>query len=101
MNKQQAMEHLALRWRQLFAKLAAGQDVPPSQRLRLEGMMEMLVLLGLAQQSELDGALSRAYRGVFHVDLADEFGADWRQFYPFPQIPGNQQRAPVFTSTPD
>ena len=41
------------------------------------------------------------FREVFRAELNDEFGSDWRRFYPFPQIPGYQQRAPVFPSTAD
>ena len=101
MHRQKALEQYALRLRKLFAQLAAGQDVPPSQRLRLEGMMETLVLLQLTSPDELDTVLASIYREIFKVELTDDLGEDWRTFYSFPQIPGYQRRAPVFPTTPD
>ena len=44
---------LELRWQRMFTALAEGGDVPPSGRLRAEGMMEAAVLLGLATAEEI------------------------------------------------
>jgi hypothetical protein len=41
------------------------------------------------------------YRQAFGRTLADDFGDDWREFYPFPQIPAMGRRAPVYPSTRD
>ena len=92
---------LEKRWREMFGALAEGADVPPAQRLRAEGIMEAAVLLELAGEEDLLAAMDACYRDAFGRDLADDFGADWREFYPFPQIPAVMRRAPVYPSTPD
>jgi hypothetical protein len=89
------------RWRDMFAALAAGEDLPPAQRLRTEGMMEAAVLLGLAPQDEVDGAMDSCFREAFGESLSQRFGPDWREFYPYPQIPAFAARAPVYPSAPD
>ncbi|MBP6683566.1 MAG: hypothetical protein KA159_09650 [Halioglobus sp.] len=94
-------EELTRRWAAMFAALAAGDDVPPSLRLRAEGVMEAALLLGAASPQELDRAMDDCYRQAFGRTLADDFGADWREFYPFPQIPAMGRRAPVYPSTRD
>jgi hypothetical protein len=92
---------LELRWRDMFTALAAGDDVPPARRLRAEGMMEAAVLLGIASADELVQSMDRCYRAAFGRGLAESFGDDWQDFFPFPQIPAMAQRAPVYPSTPD
>lgn len=87
------------RWRTMFAALAAGDDVPPSQRLRAEGMMEAAALLGIATPDALVDAMECCYRAVFGCGLDDAFGEDWQVFFPFPQIPAMSKRAPVYPST--
>lgn len=89
------------RWRVMFRALAAGDDAPPSLRLRAEGMMEAAVLLGLAGEDELLAAMDSCYQEAFGSGLEEDFGQDWRAFYPFPQIPAMGRRAPVFPSTSD
>ena len=96
-KKHQALEELQRRWRDIFSSLAGGQDVPPSQRLRAEGMMETLVLLELATEAELGEALADCYLECFGTPLED----DWQEWFPFPQVPGFGRRAPVYPSTPD
>jgi len=95
------LDELEKRWRAMFADLAGGDDVAPGRRLRAEGMMEAAVLLQLAPEEELDRALGRCFRAAFGHGLDAEFGADWREFYPFPQIPAVGRRAPVYPSTRD
>ena len=51
----------------LYRQLAAGLDAPPSDRLRLEGMLETAHLLELAATEELDELLRSAYRESFAV----------------------------------
>jgi hypothetical protein len=95
------LNELQTRWRDMFAALAAGDDLPPGPRLRTEGMMEAALLQQLATEEELLDAMQHCYQAAFGRSLAEEFGADWRDFYPFPQIPAMAARAPVFPSTAD
>ena len=85
----------------MFSALAAGDDVPPGQRLRAEGMMEAALLLDAASVQELDRAMDDCYRQAFGRGIDEDFGADWREFYPFPQVPAMGRRAPVYPSTRD
>ena len=83
----------------MFSALAAGDDVPLSLRLRAEGIMEAALLTRVASSEELDRAMGECYQAAFERSLEEDFGADWRQFYPFPQIPAMGRRAPVYPST--
>ena len=94
---EQALAELEQRWQLIFQRLAGGSEVPPTQRLRAEGFMEALVALGLATESDLQAALERHYRDAFGEPLP----GDWRELFPFPQVPGFGQRAPVYPSTSD
>ena len=89
------------RWSQMFAALAGGGDVPPALRLRTEGMMEAAALLGMATEDELLLAMGERYQFAFGRGIAEDFGEDWRDFYPFPQIPAMGRRAPVYPTTND
>ena len=93
----QARQELESRWRQMFTALADGGEVPPSRRLRTEGMMETLVLLDLATEAELQDAMAAIYSDCYGESLPE----DWRELFPFPQIPGFGRRAPVYPSTKD
>jgi len=95
------LRELQTRWRDMFTALAAGDDLPPGPRLRTEGMMEAAVLQELATEEVLLGVMQDCYQAAFGRSLAEDFGADWRDFYPFPQIPAMAARAPVFPSTAD
>jgi len=92
---------LEQRWQSMFAALAGGDDVPPAQRLRAEGMMEAAVLLGIATPAALLASMDRCYGEAFGRGISVEFGADWQEFFPFPQIPAMARRAPVYPSTRD
>ena len=92
---------LSTRWTEIFEALVAGEDVPPTSRLRTEGMMEAAVLTGQATSDELSQAMSACYLAVFGRTISKDFGDNWREFYPFPQIPAVGQRAPVYPSTRD
>jgi hypothetical protein len=98
---QDLLQELKTRWNIMFTALAAGDDVAPSLRLRAEGLMEAALLTGAASAEELDAAMDECYRQAFGQTLADDFGDDWRGFYPFPQIPAMGRRAPVYPSTRD
>ena len=95
------LNELEGRWKQMFIALAAGDDAPPSLRLRAEGLMEAALLTGLASPEEIDAAMDDCYRQAFGQSLTEDFGDDWRGFYPFPQIPAMGRRAPVYPSTSD
>lgn len=92
-----AWAELESRWYDIFSTLQNGGEVPPARRLRCEGLMEALVLLGIASAEDLQGALERCYETCYDEPLQD----DWRELFPFPQIPGFGQRAPVYPSTSD
>ncbi|AQA16966.1 hypothetical protein BST95_00745 [Halioglobus japonicus] len=100
-NVDNLLEELQQRWQQLFTALARGEDVAPSARLRAEGMMEAAVLVGAADPVALDALLEATSQATRGSSLADELGADWRSFYPFPQLPLYMGRAPVVPSTSD
>lgn len=95
------MTELGLRWQAMFAALVAGDDVPPAQRLRTEGMMEAAALLDAAPIEDILAAMDACYRAAYGCGIAQDFGDQWQDFYPFPQIPAMGKRAPVFPSTSD
>jgi hypothetical protein len=64
-------------------------------------MMEALVLLGPVTANEVVTAMDECYQSAFGRGIAEDFGEDWQEFYPFPQIPAMGRRAPVFPSTSD
>ena len=92
---------LRQRWDNMFAALRAGGDLPPSVRLRAEGLMEAALLTGAATREELDSAMASCYLQAFGRAIEADFGSAWREFYPFPQIPAVCLRAPVYPSTRD
>ena len=96
-NPEHAWVELQGRWRRIFSTLRDGGEIPPSQRLRAEGFMEAVALLELSTEAAIQDALEQCYRETFGEPLP----SDWRDLFPFPQIPGFGQRAPVFPSTPD
>jgi hypothetical protein len=96
-NTQLALDELEARWRQIFSALEGGGEVPPAQRLRAEGFMEALELLGIASAQALQDAMEASYRECRSAPLP----TGWRELFPFPQVPGFGQRAPVFPSTKD
>ena len=95
------LDEIRGRLRDLLTQLARGGDAPPAQRLQLEGMLEAAVLAGAASSQLLDEELMALYQEAFERTLEEDFGADWRDFYPFPQIPATGRRAPVYPSTRD
>ena len=92
---------LERRWRCIFVALTSGDDVSPAMRLRTEGMMEAAVLLQCAAPSGLQRAMDDCYRAACGQGIAEQFGDDWQDFFPFPQIPAMGRRAPVYPSTRD
>jgi len=96
-KKQQALEILQQRWREIFSILCQGGEVAPAQRLRAEGFMQACVQLELASESSLQEAMQMIYQECYEQPLPP----GWQDLFPFPQIPGFGQRAPVYPSTPD
>ena len=92
---------LEQRWLVLFTALQRGDDVPPAQRLRTEGMMEAVFLAGIATQQNILQRMDRCYTSINGHSVDEDFDADWQEFFPFPQIPAMGSRAPVFPSTRD
>lgn len=95
------MDEVTRRWDALFSQLAAGDDAPPSQRLRLEGLMEALVITGEHSPDQIQADMAQHYEAVFGHGIDHAVGEDWTSSYPFPQIPAFMQRAPVYPSTSD
>ena len=95
------MLELKRRWTAMFAALAAGDDAPPALRLRLEGLMEAALLVQAATLEDIEDAMAHCYQQAFGRSIIEDFGPDWRDFYPFPQIPAMGRRAPVYPSTSD
>ncbi len=95
------LEELRRRWSAMYTALAQGEDVPPGTALRTEGMMEAALLLAPATSEQLDAALSLCYEQATGRTFIGDLGEDWRDNYPFPQIPLWMQRAPVVPTTAD
>ena len=95
------MDEVNRRWEQLFRQLAAGDDASPAQRLRLEGLMEALVITGECEPAEVQAAMNRCHSAAFGHNLSEAIGDDWAVLHPFPQIPVFMRRAPVYPSTTD
>ncbi len=93
------MRRLRERLLELYRAAAAGEDVPPAPRLRAEGMMETLRMLGIASEAQLAAELAAAYREALGRELAVDWGENWRERFPFPQLPLFTARAPVYPST--
>ncbi len=95
------LTELESRWQKIFSVLAAGSDVAPGLRLRTEGLMEAALLSRAASAEQLTAQMAAYYLDAFGRSLAQDFGEDWQEFFPFPQIPAMAKRAPVYRSTKD
>ena len=89
------------RWHRIFATLKAGGDVAPGLRLRTEGLMEAAILTEETTPETLTSAMEACYIEVYGCSIAQCFEDNWREFFPFPQIPAMGNRAPVYPSTSD
>ena len=89
------------RWQRIFSTLQRGDDVAPGLRLRTEGMMEAALLVEAASTDELSARMAACYREAFGCSLEQVYGPDWRELFPFPQIPAMAKRAPVYPRTRD
>lgn len=88
------------RTERLLRRLAAGDDAPPAALLRLEGLLEAAVLVGV-DSAGLDRRLDELHQSVCGESLAAHLGEDWRDAHPFPELPFFMARAPVSPSTRD
>lgn len=88
-------KEVARRWQAMLAAVAAGEDIPPGQRLRAEGLMEALVILRVRSGEELQQEMADAYSEMLGRSLEHDLGVDWRRDFPFPEIPFFMRRAPV------
>lgn len=95
------LEELERRWRSMFEDLARGDDLPPGARLRAEGMMEAAVLAGAASADALLDRMEACFSAASGQTLGESLGEDWREVFPFPQVPAMARRAPVYPSTRD
>ena len=43
--------------------------------------------------------MNQCYQDAFEQGIAEVFGDDWQELFPFPQIPAMARRAPVYPST--
>jgi hypothetical protein len=89
------------RLRQLFQRLAEGDDAPPAMRLRLEGLREAAVLSGVCSAEQLQAMMDVAHQNVYGQTLSQRFGKDWARYQPFPEVPAFAARAPVTVTTRD
>ena len=91
---------IEIRLRALMERLAVGDDAPPAQRQRLEGLCEAAAYIGEFDEQSLDAFLERLHDDIFGESLTARLGEAWRDYHPFPQLPLFGQRAPVSPSTP-
>ncbi len=84
-----------------LSRLAAGGDLPPGHRYRLEGLLEAAVLTGAATEAELAALLRRLFEVHFRRPVEDSLWAGWKDLHPFPALPLYMARAPVSPSTSD
>lgn len=94
-------DEVAKRWQDMLRAVEAGEDIPPGERWRTEGLMQALVLLGARGSDELQQAMADAYREASGRSLESDLGAGWRTHFPFPEIPFFMQRALVHRGKPD
>jgi hypothetical protein len=85
----------------LFQRLADGDDAPPGQRLRLEGLLEAVVYRAELSEEAADELIDTVHRQIFGDGLTDRLGDDWRAAHPFPELPVFARRAPVSTGNDD
>lgn len=95
------VEPVEARLTALFERLKAGDDAPPGQRLRLEGLLEAVVYRAELSEDAADELIDTVHRRVFGEGLADRLGDDWRAAHPFPELPVFARRAPVSTGNDD
>jgi hypothetical protein len=97
----QLMTEIEKRLQAAYARVAAGDDLPPGIRYRLEGLLEAAVITGQQREAELLATIAAVHEEVLGESPAALYGRDWQTSYPFPEFPAWQRRAPVTPSTAD
>jgi hypothetical protein len=97
----QLMIEIERRLQAAYARVAAGDDLPPGTRYRLEGLLEAAVITGQHREAELLTTIAAVHEKVLGESPAVLHGTDWQSRYPFPEFPAWQSRAPVTPSTAD
>jgi hypothetical protein len=95
------LEEIEARLTTAMTRVASGDDLPPGQRFRLEGLMEAAVLTDAASESRLREMVERVHSGCFGLALVQRLWDGWEETHPFPSLPLYTERAPVSPSTSD
>ncbi len=95
------MGEIERRLTNLLEAIAAGEDLPPGYRHRLEGLCEAAVLTGVATEADVLSLLRTRYRACLGRELDDDLWEGWELLHVFPTLPLYMQRAPVSVSTSD
>ncbi len=101
MTKENYLETLAQRWREIFSSLRAGRGESPSFQMHTEGMMLAAQMLEFASAETLQTLMADVYEEVYGEPLSLRWGEAWPEMFLFPQIPAFTERAPVYPSTSD
>lgn len=101
MHSNRLLDEIEHRLIQILEQLKDGQDCPPSTQLRLEGLMEAAVMLGLSTRSLEQDRFEAIFASINNTSPSDTLGSDWRGFFEFPSLPLFANRAPVMPSTSD
>ena len=88
------------RARSAFGSLADGHDLPPGERLRLEGFIQAGLVMGWVGLDQVLEILSLAYRDCFGTDMPEPFPPYDPATCILP-LPGFMARAPVVPTTSD
>lgn len=96
MNKTEAELFVSTRIQQIYRQLAAGLDVAPGKRLRLEGQIELLQHQQLITQAWLEEELNRLHQSAFG-EVVDPLFWQWQQQQGSPFcLPWRMWDAPVY-----
>jgi len=101
MHSNRLLNEIEHRLVEILQQLKDGQDCPPSAQLRLEGLMEAAVMLGLSTRSLEQDRFEAIFARINNTSPSDALGSDWRAFFAFPSLPLFANRAPVMPSTSD
>lgn len=101
MHSNRLLNEIEHRLIQILEQFKDGQDCPPSTQLRLEGLMEAAVMLGLSTPSLEQDRFEAIFARINSTSPTEALGSDWRAFFAFPSLPLFANRAPVVPSTSD
>lgn len=83
----------------LIVRLHSGQDCPPADQLRLEGLMQAAVVLNIADEATLQALFEERYQDLTEQCVKAGFGETWTDFFRFPSLPLFARPAPVQPTT--